>query len=181
MNSNTLELPAGLHVRPSNESDDVFLLELYQSTRTDLDLINAPDDFILELKKSQYTAQTQSYQEQFPNAMLFTLEYYGKRIGRAIVDFGHNEVFVVDISMIEEAQGKGLGSSVIRSFMHCSTQAGIPLRLSVLQQNTGAKALYSRLGFVFEEQIGLRDYLAYYPGGSTPQDSILSSMSAGSI
>ncbi len=163
MNTKGLELPAGLHVRPSAESDQTFLLELYQSTRTDLDLLETSQDFILELKTSQYKAQTNSYQEQFPNAMFFTIEYYGQAIGRAVVDFGHNEVLLVDLSLVPEAQGKGLGSAVIRSFMHCSEQASIPMRLSVLQQNFNARALYERLGFEFEQKIGLRDYLAYYP------------------
>ena len=69
MNFQTLSLPNGLHVRPSSGSDEPFLIELYKSTRNDLDLIDAETDFIEHFKESQFKAQTESYEEMFPNAI----------------------------------------------------------------------------------------------------------------
>lgn len=156
-------LPAGLHVRPSRSSDQPFSEQLYKSTRSDLDLINASEEFIEELKCSQFNAQTSSYEEQFPNAMSFIVEYYDQKVGRVILDFGMNEILIVDISFIPEARNKGLGSGVMRSFIHCAEQTKVPLKLSVLQENLSAKEFYRQLGFVHDEHIYPRDYLVYYP------------------
>jgi len=163
MDFNALSLPSGLHVRPSTSGDQPFLELLYKSTRTDLDLLTADKDFIEELKSSQFAAQTASYEEQFPNAMHFVIEQHHQKVGRVILDFGNTEVLVVDISFIPEARGKGLGSGVMRSFMHVSDQIRTPLKLSVLQENVTAKAFYSQLGFIHDEHRYPRDYLVYYP------------------
>ena len=163
MDFKTLGLPNGLHVRPSNTSDEPFISQLYQSTRSDLDLINAEQDFIVALKESQLNAQKAGYEDMYPNAMYFIIEYHDKRIGRVILDFGTNEILVVDISLIPQAQGKGLGSAVIRSFMYCADQVKLPLKLSVMSDNIQAKHVYAKLGFVIDEIRPPREYLAYYP------------------
>lgn len=163
MNFQALTLPPSLHVRPATRSDDDFISQLYKSTRTDLDLLNAKQDFIEHIKESQFQAQTLSYGETYPNAMTFVIEYHNERIGRIILDFGHNEILLVDISLLPKAQGKGLGSEVIKSFTYCAEQIHTPLRLSVMSDNQHAKHVYTKLGFVLDEQIPPRDYLVYYP------------------
>lgn len=163
MNFQTLSLPAGLHIRPSQAADFDFFAGLYKSTRNDLDFIDADKEFIEELKLSQFRAQTSSYEDQFPNAMSFVVEYYDQKVGRVILDFGVNEILIVDISFITEARGKGLGSGVMESFIHCSEQTGIPLTLSVIKENPAAKRFYETLGFTHMEHIDTREYLAYYP------------------
>lgn len=167
MNFNTLSLPAGLHVRAAMPSDATFIEQLYKSTRLDLDLINADEEFIDEIKRSQFVAQTASYEELFPNALSLLIEYHEQKVGRVILDFGHNEILVVDISFIPEARGKGLGGGVMRSFIHCSKQTQLPLRLSVLQENIAAKKFYQSLGFVFDEHRCPRDYLMYFPSSQS--------------
>jgi len=158
-----LTLPAGLHVRPSTTSDQTFLNTLYKSTRADLNWVDGEDDFIEYLKESQQDAQLISYEDQFPNAMFFIIEYHQERAGRIILDFDANEIRVVDISLIPQARGKGLGTAVMRSFVHCAEQTKIPLKLCVLTGNLAAKHVYSKLGFIVEEQLPPRDFMAYYP------------------
>jgi len=163
MKFDALSLAAGLHIRPSDTGDQLFFKQLYKSTRSDLDLIEADQDFIEELKNNQYEAQTASYAENFPNAMSLVIEYHRQKVGRAILDFGHNEILLIDISFTPNARGKGLGSDVLRSFIHIAEQTHIPLTLSVLEENVMAKEFYKRLGFVHLEYHYPREYLAYYP------------------
>lgn len=158
-----MPLPNGLHVRPSTASDQPFLNSLYKSTRDDLNQIDAEDDFIVHVKEMQQEAQTVGYEDSFPNAMHFMIEYHGERVGRIVLDFGANEIRIVDISLITVARGKGLGSGVIRAFVYCAEQAKMPLSLSVMSHNLQAKHLYARLGFVLEETIPPREYMTYYP------------------
>jgi GNAT superfamily N-acetyltransferase len=163
MDFQTLSLPNGLHIRPSTDYDYSFLSQLYQSTRDDLDLINAEKDFIDHLKETQFQAQTQSYAETYPNALTFIIEYHHEKVGRIILDFGSVEILIVDISLLEKARGKGLGSGVIKSFTHCADQVKVPLKLSVLSNNLIAKRLYTNLGFVLADEVPPRDYMVYYP------------------
>ena len=163
MDFQTLSLPNGLHVRPASHSDEPFIRQLYKSTRDDLDMLNAETDFIEHLKESQFQAQTASYGETYPNAMTFIIEYFDDKVGRIILDFGPNEILMVDISLIPKARGKKIGSGVIKSFTHCADQVKVPLKLSVLSDNMHAKHVYAELGFILDEQIPPRDYLIYYP------------------
>ena len=163
MQFSSLNLPNGLQIRPSMASDKIFLEQLYISSRNDLDYIQGEKDFIEELKQKQYEAQVAGYGDSFPNAMYFVIEYHSERIGRAVLDFGHNEIRLVDIIIMPKAQGKGLGQAIIRSFMHCADQVRSPLTLSVLSENVQAKALYLKLGFVVDEVHPPHELMTYYP------------------
>lgn len=163
MNHSSLRLPEGLHIRPSRSSDRVFLEQLYRSTREDLEWIDADRDVIDTIMSMQYKAQTQGYGEQFPNALYFIIEYQDERIGRAALDFGTDEIRVVDIAFLPKARGRGYGESVIRAFMVCAEQSMAPLTLSVLQHNLKARALYERLGFKLESVSLPYLRLVWYP------------------
>ena len=54
---------------------------------------------------------------------------------------------LVQIQMVPELQGSGIGSSILEVVITQAKTAGVPLRLSVLKVNP-AKRLYDRLGFV---------------------------------
>ena len=160
-----LKLPGGLNVRPSNAGDRVFLESLYKSTREDLELIedDSGGDFIEYLKDQQLDAQTEGYGDQFPDALYLIIEYHQESVGRVVVDFGHNEIRVVDLALVKAARGKGLGTGVLQAFIAISEQIMAPLTLAVLSSNVGAKRLYLQLGFVVEEVVPPRELMTYYP------------------
>ncbi|WLQ13940.1 GNAT family N-acetyltransferase [Hahella aquimaris] len=145
-----VKLGQGLVVRPSNSADKAFLEQLHNSTREDLRLIDGERDFVESIIDMQFKAQQQGYGAQFPNAMYFIIEKQHERIGKVTIDFGHNEVHVIDIAFIPQARGKGFGEEVIRSLQAAATQICAPLTLSVLMQNVAAKKLYLKLGFITE-------------------------------
>ncbi|HFD12780.1 MAG TPA: GNAT family N-acetyltransferase [Crenotrichaceae bacterium] len=157
------DLPAGLHVRPSLASDKPFLETLYKSVREDLDSINDTPDLIEYVKEQQYDAQTESYGDQFPNAVYFVIEYHHEAVGRVTLDFSSNEIRIVDLSLIKKARGKGLGTGIINAFISCAETTHTPLTLGVLSHNIQAKQLYLQLGFLIENIRPPRDYLIYYP------------------
>lgn len=160
---NAFQLPGGLNIRPSTSSDVTFIEELYTSLRDDLNMISCDSDFVEELKHQQFIAQTSSYEEQFPNAMTFIIEYHSDSVGRAILDFGAEEVRLVDISLVKQVQGKGLGTAIVQSFIASAEQVRTPLRLSVLNSNFSAKQIYTKLGLVPDGSNGMYDLMVYYP------------------
>lgn len=159
----SLNLPAGLHIRASIAADKPFIATLYKSVRSDLDLVDASLEFIEALKEQQFQAQTDGYGEKFPNAMYFIIEYHHEKVGRAVIDFGHNEIRLVDLALLPAAQGKGIGKAIVQSFMACADQVYTPMSLTVLSHNIAAKALYLKLGFIVESIEPPYEFMIYYP------------------
>ncbi|MBS1157643.1 MAG: family N-acetyltransferase [Proteobacteria bacterium] len=152
-----------LNIRPARPEDSGFVEMLYRSTRDDLRLIAAEDDFIEELIGMQQQAQTVGYGDMFPNAMYFIVERLGDRIGRIVVDFGHNEVRLVDVAFVPQARSSGYGTEILRLLQTAAMQARAPLALSVQRSNLRAKQLYAALGFVSEGGDTMYERLIWYP------------------
>ncbi|MBB1384636.1 GNAT family N-acetyltransferase [Pseudoalteromonas sp. SG45-5] len=158
-----LNIPKGLNIRPSNAADKPFLEKLHNTMRQDLQLIDAEKDFVESIVEMQFKAQTQGYGEKFPNAMYFVIEKHHEAIGKATIDFGPNEIRIVDIGFLPSARGHGFGSAIIQSFQSAALQSGAPLTLVVEQCNFAAKQLYARLGFQVESISPPYEFMAWYP------------------
>lgn len=163
MTMNGMNLGQGLTIRPSKPTDQPFLEQLHNSTRPDLKLIDGEKEFVDSIIQMQFHAQSEGYGNQFPNAMYFIVEKQQERIGKVTIDFGPNEVRVIDIAFIPNARNKGFGEEVLRSLQQASTQVGTPLTLTVHADNTAAKSLYLRLGFVIESSSPPYEAMAWYP------------------
>jgi len=157
------DIPKGLHIRPSQPTDKPFLEKLHTSLRQDLQLIDGDKDFVDSIVEMQYVAQTQGYGDKFPNAMYFIIEKHHEAIGKATIDFGTNEIRIVDIGFLPSARGHGFGRAIIQSFQNAAMQSGAPLTLTVEQNNLLAKQLYISLGFQVESITPPYEFMAWYP------------------
>lgn len=158
-----LNLPEGLHMRPARDDDKAFIASLYRSTRHDLRLADAEQDYIETLIDMQHHAQTVGYGEKFPNAMYFIVEKHNEKVGRVVVDFGPNEIRIVDIALLPAARGHGFGKGIVQSLQAASASTRVPLLLVVERLNVGARQLYAGLGFQLAERDDLHDLLIWYP------------------
>lgn len=154
---------SGLSLRPMSAADNVFNEGLYRTTRDDLRLLDAEEDFIESLIDAQRQAQTQGYGDMFPNAMYFVVEHHNERIGRVVLDFGQNEIRVVDIALIPAARGKGYGSEILQAVQRVAGKVMAPVVLSVRFDHLPAKQLYGGLGFVVEEAQIPYEHMVWYP------------------
>lgn len=158
-----IKIPDGFSMRLARPSDNVFLESLHNSTRDDLRLIDGEPEFIESLIEMQFKAQTQGYGDQFPNAMYLIVEKLGERVGHVAVDFGHNEVRIIDIALIRAARGKGYGAAILKSMQMTAAKVGAPLTLTVLRSNPRAAQLYFSLGFKVEQSDAIADLMVWYP------------------
>lgn len=156
-------LPAGLSMRPQREGDAIFMARLFKSSQEHLQLLDAESDLVEELMEMQFRAQREGYGNQFPNAMYFVVEFQGEAVGRAAVDFGANEVRLVDLVFLPVARGRGFGAGVIRSLQMAAAQVSAPLTLTALRTNVRALQLYSQLGFLVEAYNPTHALLAWRP------------------
>jgi len=153
MATNTPLMPMVCPCGLAQAADGIFFETLYRSTRDDLWLINAEEEFIYGLIGMQQHAQIAGYGDMFPNAQYYVVEKQSVPIGRVVVDFGHNEVRIIDIAFIPGARGQGYGTAILRGMQQAAAQVRAPLALSVLKSNLVAKTLYMQLGFQVEESL----------------------------
>ena len=143
----TVDLPHGVSLRPSRSGDRAFERMVHDASRWDLWLADADPDEIRDIVAMQHTAQSEGYGHQFPDALYFIIEKTGTACGRLVLDFSGNTVHVVDIALIPEAQGKGIGPCVLQAVQNIAGQIGAPVVLMTQTMNTPALRLYKKLGF----------------------------------
>ena len=133
--------------RPITTRDIAFLFEVYASTRTE-ELAQTPwsDEQKTAFLRQQFTAQHTHYQTHFARADFLIILLDGVAAGRLYVDRAPTEVRVVDISILPEHRGQGLGGTILRGLLDEAAAAGKPVRVHVLKGNP-AERLYRSLGF----------------------------------
>lgn len=156
-------LGLGLVIRPSTPSDAPFFEQLHSSTQDDLRLIDGDRELVESVIEMQFKAQTQGYGAQFPNAMYFVVEKQQQAIGKVTIDFGANEVRVIDIAFIPAARGKGFGEEVLRCLQTAAERVRTPLTLTVASNNPIARNLYLKLGFIVQDRSPPYEFLVWYP------------------
>ena len=149
--------------RPITDADLAFLAELYASTRAD-EMASVPwsqeekDSFL----KMQFDAQHTFYSEQFPDASFDLVLENGEPIGRLYIDRREEEHRLIDIALLPEHRGKGLGGRLMDDVLADAAGAGKMVRIHV-EQNNPAMRLYKRLGFRKIEDQGVYDLMEWRP------------------
>jgi ribosomal protein S18 acetylase RimI-like enzyme len=135
-------------LRLESTQDEPFLHRLILETiGAELGALEWPEPMRTHLLGVQYTARRQSHRANFPEAASQVIEVDGKAAGWAVVITMPHEVRLVEIMVLAEFRGRGIGTAVIRRILASAAEAGKPVRLNVNVTNQKAIALYERLGF----------------------------------
>lgn len=144
-----------IDLKPKNEKDESFLFKLYAGTREEeLSVLPWTPSQKDEFLQMQFRAQTEYYNQIYPDSDYNIILHDGEPAGRLIVARLENEMRVVDIAIIKEQRGKGTGTLLLRRIMEEAEKEGKPLVLHVEHLNR-AKNLYVRLGFRAVENLGV--------------------------
>lgn len=136
-----------LHFRPIDDSDHVFLRGLYGSTRaTELAQVPWTENQKADFLDQQFKAQHQFYQQQFPKARFDLILSNDEPIGRLYVDNRQDEIRLIDIALLPEFCGIGIGGSLLCEVLEQARRESKAVRIHV-EQNNPAMRLYKRLGF----------------------------------
>lgn len=149
-------LPKGkVTFRIIENSDDAFLFQLYASTRTEeMDAIIGWSDGDKEhLLRGQFHAQSHSYTLGYIGAVHRIIQLDGVDIGRLIVNRADDHMRIIDLSLLPEWRGRGIGTDIVRSLINEAHGGKVPVRLAAIP-GTPACRLYLRHGFVPVEQRG---------------------------
>jgi ribosomal protein S18 acetylase RimI-like enzyme len=137
-----------IRARAPDDGDAEFLARLYTATRMDLHSMTADPAFVASLIAMQQRFQAAGYRNDFPGASYLLLERDGAACGRIVVDAAPQSLRLVDIALLGEARGQGVGSHILCALQQCAARAGLPLTLAVHNSNVRARRLYLALGFV---------------------------------
>jgi ribosomal protein S18 acetylase RimI-like enzyme len=140
-------LSQGYALRPETEADIPFLLRLYGSTRED-EL--APIPWSAEQKQgflaSQFQAQRHHYYNYFPDCAFDVLERNGEPVGRLYLEPRQTQLYIVDIALMPERRGQGLGTAIMQALQAAARAQGKGVGIMVEKFNPALR-LYRRLGF----------------------------------
>ncbi|MCP3957821.1 MAG: GNAT family N-acetyltransferase [bacterium] len=157
-------------MRPITPGDDEFLLRVYASTRADeMAVVPWSEDEKEDFLRFQFDAQHKYYQEHFPRAAFDLILLDGEPIGRLYVDRRDDEIRLIDIALLPESRGGGLGGAIMREILAEGEAAGKLVRIHV-EQNNPALKLYRRLGFEQIEEQGVYYLMEWTPPGITQED-----------
>jgi ribosomal protein S18 acetylase RimI-like enzyme len=146
------DLPMTISLRPYRADDQEFLFRLYASTRMhEIAGFGWPAAQEEAFLRMQFDAQRRSYESAYPEAEHQIIERAGEAIGRIMVLREKvlrekNFMLLVDIALLTEHRGLGIGGQLIRELIQQCLCDRVPLRLQVLKTNPALR-LYERLGF----------------------------------
>ena len=131
-----------LDIRPESDDDHPFLTDLFIAGSPMRDLLPRP---MLEQQASTFSAHNAF---AFPHATRRIVTQKGRAIGRIMLDWSPGDhSYGVDIAVLPEVMGQGVGSAILRAWLATADAAGLPCRFNVFSTNP-ARDIYARLGFV---------------------------------
>lgn len=129
-------------LRDERDEDEPFLRALHASVRAQDPLAR----LMPALVDQQFEMQLANYRAGFPDAGRWIVELDGASIGRLYVDETGEGVRLLDIALMPEARGRGIGGMLVRRVMADAAASGKTVTLQVEAANP-ARQLYARLGF----------------------------------
>jgi len=140
-------VPGAITLRLAADADYDFMRRLYHSTRAE-EMQHFPFD---DAQKSafldqQFAAQFEHYGIHYPTVERNIIESDGKPIGRMWIDEWRDQIRLVDIALMPEWRGSGVGSMLLHDVLRRGERAGKPVTIHVEAYNP-ALDLYKRLGF----------------------------------
>lgn len=110
----------------------------------------------------QFNAQQQYYATQFPCAHREILELDNVVIGRLFTDRRQNKIHLIDISLLPQFRGQGIGTFLLNGLLAEATSTDKCISIHVERSNP-AMRLYQRLGFKLEQDDGIYLQMEWRP------------------
>jgi ribosomal protein S18 acetylase RimI-like enzyme len=152
-----------ISLRPVEAGDEPFLLRVYASTRADeLALVPWSDAEKDAFLRQQFDAQARQYREHYDGATFDVIEVDGRRGGRLYVARWEDEIRIIDLSLLPEHRGVGIGTRLLRELLEEGARTGKTVSIHVERLNP-ARRLYERLGFAVVEDKGVYLFLERPP------------------
>jgi GNAT superfamily N-acetyltransferase len=141
------------------DGDLPFVAELYASTRREeVAATGWPQDAQEAFLAQQQAAQHAHYTAHFADAEWLILERGGEAIGRLYLRDEPEQLHIIDISLLPQWRGQGIGGAILRDIIDMADGRGKAVSIHVEKFNP-ARRLYDRLGFEIAKDLGVYDFM----------------------
>jgi len=142
-------------LRTCTDADLPFLQRLYATTRAvEMEQVDWTDAQKDEFLQFQFHAQHTHYNEHFAQASRDIIEVDGSACGRLYIDLRSDEIRLIDIALLPETCGHGIGGAILAAILEAARARSLPVTIHV-EQNNPALHLYQRLGFEQIDEQGI--------------------------
>lgn len=139
-------------------SDEPLLFALYSTTRADeMALVPWSDEQKHSFVYSQFQAQHNHYLSEYPNGKFQTIELDNQKIGRLYVCELENEIQIIDLTLLPEFRGQGVGTQILTDILQ-TAEKPVQIYLESFNQSLN---LFTRLGFQIVSDEGIYQLWEY--------------------
>ncbi len=134
-------------LRPRRADEENFWREVFcDAVRTHFEALNLPENELNNLLEFQFQAQNLDYEKNYPQASNDVILYKNEPAGRLIISTEDNDLHLIDIAVLSEFRGRGIGTKILQWLFEQSRRTKLPIRFYVEKINPAFR-LYERLGF----------------------------------
>ncbi len=156
-------MPPPVSLRAATPQDTEFLAAVYATTRIEeLLATDWSDAQKAGFCRMQFTAQDTHYRQHYPTAEFSVIEDSEIPVGRLYVDRWNREIRIMDIAILPEYRGKGIGTRLLAGLQNEAIRTNRHLSIHVERFNP-ARRLYERLGFRMTEDKGVHLLMEWTP------------------
>lgn len=138
----------GLRPAAGGPAEEAFLYLLFASNRAAemalMPLAASDKEFLLQV---QFRSMNETFRHNFPQARYDIVELDRWAVGRLVSEIQKDCVYFVDFALLPQAQGLGIGTTVLAAALEEPRRLGLPARLRAFSHNWPAQRLYRKLGF----------------------------------
>jgi GNAT superfamily N-acetyltransferase len=121
-------------------------------------MLGWPAEMLAAFLEQQRRAQAMHYRAAFADAAWLIVESGGAPVGRLYTDERPASVHLIDIALLPEWRGRGLGGAILADLIADAAARGLAVSLQVEKVNP-ARRLYERLGFRTLADNGPHDWM----------------------
>jgi ribosomal protein S18 acetylase RimI-like enzyme len=154
-----MDRDAAIEFRPAGPEDEGFLRGLYADTRREeLAATGWAAETVAAFLAQQAEAQSKHYALHYAGADHRLVLLGGRPIGRILLYRMEREIRVVDLALLEEFRGRGIGTRLLREVLDEGGGTGRAVTIHVEKFNPALR-LYARLGFAPVEDKGVNWFM----------------------
>ena len=136
-----------IFLQSSGEEYNDFIYQLFRTLKVEeLNALDWPRQFFDLILPMQFKAHESHYRNNFPDAGDFIILKDSIPVGRIIIDKSGSFIHLIEICVLPEFRGQGIGTTVITKLLKEGEILGKSVRLQVAHNNRAIK-LYEQLGF----------------------------------
>jgi len=137
------------------DDDETFLFGLFCMTQSKvLEPLQLPVGQMEQLLRMQFAGQRMQYHDQYSTADFDVVLRGGVPIGSLYALRGPQEYVLIDIALLPECRGSGIGTQLVNALISEANAAKKKLEAHVLKSNR-AWRLWQRLGFELVDDDGV--------------------------